>query len=64
MRIPNSYLLRALALVVATVTTLGCAGGLASTLSDSETEKAIESAAADTSFPSAAEAGVAGGSQE
>ena len=39
----------------------GCAGPLAS-LTDSETDRAIESAAADTSFPSAAEAGVAASS--
>lgn len=58
MQIHASHLLRAFALIVVSVATLGCAGGLTS-LADSETEKAIESAAADTSFPSAAEAGVA-----
>jgi hypothetical protein len=46
-----------IALLISAVTLAGCAGGLAA-LGDSETEKAIESAAADTSFPSAAEAGV------
>jgi hypothetical protein len=44
-------------LLLAALSLQGCAGGLAS-LGDSDTEKAIETAAADTSFPSAAEAGV------
>jgi hypothetical protein len=39
----------------------GCAGPLAG-LGRDETEEAIESAAADRSFPDAAEAGVASGS--
>lgn len=39
----------------------GCAGALAA-LGESETDKAIEAAAADPSFPSAAEAGLATGS--
>jgi hypothetical protein len=64
MQIHTVRLLPALALAFAMLVTLGCAGGLAS-LGDSETERAIEKAAADTSFPSAAEAGVAGsGSQD
>lgn len=47
----------AIAVLFAALCLKGCAGGLAA-LGDSETEKAIETAAADTSFPSAAEAGV------
>jgi hypothetical protein len=45
----------------ALVLTSGCSGPLAA-LGDSETDRAIESAAADPSFPSAAEAGLASGS--
>jgi hypothetical protein len=51
-------LVGALALALAALLPSGCAQSLSSGLADFESEKAIESAAADTSFPSAAEAGV------
>ncbi len=51
-------LLGAFALGLAALASPGCASSLSSGLADFESEKAIESAAADTSFPSAAEAGV------
>ena len=55
-------LLGAIALGMAALLPPGCANSLSSGLADFESEKAIESAAADTSFPSAAEAGLSAGS--
>ncbi len=48
-------------LVILTLLAAGCAGPLAG-LGENETDEIIESAAADESFPDAAESGIASGS--
>jgi hypothetical protein len=47
-------------LLILTLLAVGCAGPLAG-LGENETDDVIESAAADESFPDAAEAGIASG---
>jgi len=47
-----------LALLACGLVMPGCAGGLAGTWADFQTRREIETAAADDSFPDAAEAGV------
>ena len=51
--------LAALAVAAACPAGLGCAGPLSSGFADYETDRAVEAVAADDSFPSAAEVGLA-----